>query len=153
MAKKKAAKSSNSADIDSDNADSPGRQRGFEELLGEVEQVVEDLETGDLSLDDSLKSYEKGVRSLRQCLQHLQKAERRIELLIGFDENGSPLSQPFDENAASLEDKQSSRGQRRGLSDSSSHHGRGTAANPNESDADNHLWDEDSSMDDSTGLF
>lgn len=161
MAKKKASKSSNNEDFDSGPANTEAESRGFEELLGDVEQVVEALESGELSLDDSLKSYEKGVYSLRQCLQHLQRVERRIELLVGFDANGNPLSQAFDENAATLEEKQSSRAQSRGIKRDTAAEGgsRSTKREPTKIDFPDQLgsesgdFEEGSYMDDSPGLF
>jgi len=53
----------------------------FEQLLEEVDAKLKALEEGDLSLDDSLKAYEAGVRALRGCYAHLKSAEGRIEIL------------------------------------------------------------------------
>ena len=161
MAKKKAVKSSNNENLDSEVDSGAAIPRGFEDLLGEVEEVVEELESGELSLDESLESYEKGVRSLRQCLQHLQRAERRIELLVGFDGDGNPLSQSFDENAATLEEKQLNRAQSRGITPDRTAEGgsRSTKRDSTYSGFSDPLESEDrdfgegSSMDDSPGLF
>ena len=46
----------------------------FEKALEELEGIVEDLESGDLSLENSLKSFEKGVKLARQCQEQLSKA-------------------------------------------------------------------------------
>jgi exodeoxyribonuclease VII small subunit len=57
-------------------------ERSFETTLGELEQIVMRLETGDLPLEDSLELFEKGIKLSRECRQRLAKAERRIEILM-----------------------------------------------------------------------
>jgi len=58
----------------------------FEKSLEELEGIVEDLESGDLSLENSLKSFEKGIKLARQCQEQLSKAELQVQKLI--EENG-----------------------------------------------------------------
>jgi exodeoxyribonuclease VII small subunit len=58
------------------------KNRKFEEALQELEKVVEQLESGDLSLEDSLAAFEDGVRLVKYCNQKLTEVERRIELLV-----------------------------------------------------------------------
>ena len=53
----------------------------FEKALEQLEKIVEDLESGNLSLDDALKKYEEGVKLARLCTQKLQQAENKIEIL------------------------------------------------------------------------
>jgi exodeoxyribonuclease VII small subunit len=53
----------------------------FEEALAELETLVETMEKGDLSLEDSLKSFERGVELTRTCQQALKEAEQKIETL------------------------------------------------------------------------
>ena len=86
----------------------------FEESLAEVEGIVRELESGQLTLGDSLRAYERGVRELRLCQEHLEKVERRIELLVGFDADGRPVTESFDAESLTLEEKQTARGRRRG---------------------------------------
>ncbi len=82
----------------------------FEESLAEIEQIVTDLEGGELGLSESLDRYEQGVRHLKRCQSELDAAERRIELLSGVDAQGNPLTEPFDAEASSdLEAKAASR--------------------------------------------
>jgi exodeoxyribonuclease VII small subunit len=102
----------------------------FEDSLAELEAVVTDLESGELSLADALARYELGVKHLSLCQRLLERAERRIELLSGVDANGNPVTRPFDDaEAASLEEKARSRGQRR-TSDATRPNGKtGTAGN------------------------
>ncbi|QDU87344.1 Exodeoxyribonuclease 7 small subunit [Pirellulimonas nuda] len=86
----------------------------FEESLAELEQVVADLESGELGLDQSLERYETGVARLRQCHARLEAAQRKIELLTGVDAQGNAVTRPLDDDAGgSLEEKGAARGKRR----------------------------------------
>ena len=53
----------------------------FETSLDELEQLVQKMEKGDLSLDDSLAAYERGVGLYRQCQTALEQADLRVRLL------------------------------------------------------------------------
>ena len=53
----------------------------FEDALGRLEKIVDTLEAGNLSLDDSLKAFEEGVGLARRCARYLDEAERKIETL------------------------------------------------------------------------
>ena len=85
----------------------------FEEALVELETIVAKLEDGQLGLDDSLAEYEQGVRRLKQCYQLLEKAERKIQLLQGIDEDGNPIAEDYDDSELSLDEKAENRGKRR----------------------------------------
>lgn len=67
----------------------------FESALSELETLVKRLEQGDLSLEQSLEAFERGVVLTRQCQQALKVAEQRVQQLIRHDD-GSLTSQPFD---------------------------------------------------------
>ena len=54
----------------------------FESALEELEQVVEQLESGALSLEDSLAAFEKGIGLVRFCNQKLNEVEKKIEILV-----------------------------------------------------------------------
>ena len=54
----------------------------FERSLTELEAIVEQLEQGDLSLDDSLKQFERGVQLTRVCQSALKQAEQKVEILL-----------------------------------------------------------------------
>ena len=56
--------------------------KSFEESLKELESIVNQLEDGDLALEESLKLFENGVRLSRECRERLTAAERRIEVLM-----------------------------------------------------------------------
>ena len=57
----------------------------FEESLKQLETLVDKLEKGDLSLEDSLKNFEQGVKLTRECRQALQTAEQKISVLSKED--------------------------------------------------------------------
>ena len=65
----------------------------FEKSLEELEGIVENLESGDLSLENSLKSFEKGIKLARQCQEQLSKAELQVQKLI--EENGELKTTPL----------------------------------------------------------
>ncbi len=69
-----------------------GKQQTFEASLSALEKIVRRLEQGDLSLEESLKLFEDGVKLSRECQERLNQAERRIEVLLK-DENGNPSLQ------------------------------------------------------------
>jgi exodeoxyribonuclease VII small subunit len=66
----------------------------FEQSLEELEQLVEKMENGDLSLEQSLSSYERGVGLFRQCQTALEQAELRVRLLT--DPAQPEKSEPFE---------------------------------------------------------
>ena len=69
----------------------------FEKSLEKLEQLVEKMEDGDLSLEESLKTFEEGIRLTRECQRALQKAEQKVRLLI--EENGQVNAVDFEEDA------------------------------------------------------
>lgn len=54
----------------------------FEKALQKLEEAVDKLERGDLTLEEALSSFEDGIRWSRQCHQFLEKAENRIEIIL-----------------------------------------------------------------------
>ena len=66
----------------------------FEQSLEELEQLVEKMEAGDLSLEQSLTAYERGVGLYRQCQQALEQAELRVRLVS--DPAQPEKSEPFE---------------------------------------------------------
>ncbi len=66
----------------------------FEKALEELEQIVEKLEKGGLSLNESLSLFEKGVKLARFLRKELEKAEKRVEILLK-DEKGELKKEPF----------------------------------------------------------
>ena len=58
----------------------------FEDNLNRLEAIVKKMEGGELSLEDSLKTFEEGIKLYRLCAQKLEEAERRVEILLQQDE-------------------------------------------------------------------
>jgi exodeoxyribonuclease VII small subunit len=58
----------------------------FEEALSELESLVEALEKGDQTLEESLKSFERGVELTRTCQKALDEAEQKVRILSGETE-------------------------------------------------------------------
>ena len=65
----------------------------FETALAELEALVEKMEQGDLSLDESLQQFERGVQLTRSCQQALQDAEQKVQVLLQKD--GQDTLEPF----------------------------------------------------------
>jgi exodeoxyribonuclease VII small subunit len=66
----------------------------FEESLNELEQIVTELEQGDVSLDDALKQFERGISLVRGSQRKLEQAQQKVAILLA-DDPQAPLS-PFD---------------------------------------------------------
>jgi len=58
------------------------KQETFEQALGKLEEIVRHLEKGDLTLDDSLKAFEEGIKWSRMCEQKLSEAKGKVEMLV-----------------------------------------------------------------------
>lgn len=78
----------------------PDKPPDFEQALEQLEQIVNDLEEGDLGLSESLKRYERGVRLLRQCHALLEQAEHKIEQLSRVDARGEAVCEPLEDRAS-----------------------------------------------------
>lgn len=72
----------------------------FEEAYEELEKIIKALETGSISLDESLDHYERGVKALKTCHGILDEAEKRIEILIR-DSQGELRTEPFESEGTS----------------------------------------------------
>lgn len=70
----------------------------FEAALEDLELVVEQLETGELSLEDSLEAFEKGVGLVKYCNQKLDEVEKKVELLIK-DKDGKLQLKAFEDSS------------------------------------------------------
>jgi len=66
----------------------------FERALAELETTVEKLEHGELSLEDALKHFERGVALARECQVALKQAEQKVEVLLQKSPTGQP--EPFE---------------------------------------------------------
>ena len=90
----------------------PDAEPKFEDALSRLDEIVHELEEGELGLEDSLARYEEGVKHLNACYQALERAERKVELLTGVDADGNPVTQTFDDQAAVLEEQVGKRAKR-----------------------------------------
>ena len=71
-------------------------EKKFETSLNRLEEIVSELEQGDLPLEQSLKLFEEGVKLARICNTRLQDAERKVEILLK-DKGGNMMKNPFEE--------------------------------------------------------
>ena len=71
------------------------KSTGFdlEQALRELESLVNEMEAGELSLDESLKHFERGVALTRACQKALSEAEQRVKILL--EKNGTQALAPF----------------------------------------------------------
>lgn len=70
-------------------------KKTFETALEQLENLVRDIESGDLPLDKAMQKFEEGVKLSKYCAQKLDEAEAKINLLLE-KENGKVETAPFD---------------------------------------------------------
>lgn len=58
------------------------KEMNFEETMQELEKIVQELEKGDLNLDDSINKFEEGMKLSKSASDYLEKAEKKITVLI-----------------------------------------------------------------------
>ncbi|MBL7250468.1 exodeoxyribonuclease VII small subunit [Alloalcanivorax sp. C16-2] len=66
----------------------------LEEALDSLEALVERMESGELTLEESLQAFEQGVKLTRECQQALTQAEQKVRILLDQDPEGEPA--PFE---------------------------------------------------------
>lgn len=76
----------------------PLEKLSFEDALQELEGIVKKLETGEAPLEDSIKSYERGVALKKHCESKLRDAELKIEK-INVEPDGSLSTSPLDQDS------------------------------------------------------
>ena len=69
----------------------------FEQSLSELEALVERMESGEMSLEESLGAFEQGIALTRSCQQALQAAEQKVEILTAKTQDAP--TEPFDDDA------------------------------------------------------
>jgi exodeoxyribonuclease VII small subunit len=74
-------------------SDKKSRVNEFEKSLAELEALVERMESGELSLEDSMKQFERGIQLARACQQQLKQAELRVQQLV--QKNGDAKLEDF----------------------------------------------------------
>ncbi len=75
----------------------PSEPFNFESSLGELNKIVEKMEAGGLSLEDSLRYFEQGIALTRQCQQALKEAEQKVQILL--EKNGQAQLESFTEES------------------------------------------------------
>ena len=68
----------------------------FEKKLGRLEDIVQKMEKGDLSLEESLKFFEEGIKLSRECQTRLTEAEAKVKKLVSIDEKGKAVLADLD---------------------------------------------------------
>ncbi len=66
----------------------------FEDSMTELENVVSKLEAGDVTLDDSLKLFEQGIKLAKSCQKKLDEAEKKVKILTA-DADGGMIEEDF----------------------------------------------------------
>ena len=68
----------------------------FEKALDQLETLVDDMENGDLTLEQSLKAFEQGIKLTRDCQSALSQAEQKVQMLV--EENGKLKAVSLDQD-------------------------------------------------------
>jgi exodeoxyribonuclease VII small subunit len=68
------------------------KKKSFEEALAKLEQITKELEEGDLSLEESLKYFDEGVKLAEQCNSKLNDAQKKIEILLKKNDGLEPAA-------------------------------------------------------------
>ena len=76
-------------------SDAPGEARTFEAMMERLQELVGRLETGNLTLEESIQSFEEGMALVRKCTAVLSQAEQRI-LKLTRDATGQPVAVPLE---------------------------------------------------------
>ena len=86
-------------DTSNSESTSDAERPSFEAAMSALQEVVVDLEDGEIGLEESMRRFEQGMGLLRHCYALLEDAEQRIEILSGRDADGNPVTEPFDASA------------------------------------------------------
>jgi exodeoxyribonuclease VII small subunit len=78
-------------------ATKPNEDFNFEAALAELNQLVEKMERGGISLEESLADFERGIALTRQCQQALKTAEQKVHILL--EKNGETVLEPYADNS------------------------------------------------------
>ena len=78
-------------------------KKTFEDAMKALEQIVRDLETGDLPLEVAFKKFEEGVKLSKLCSQKLDETEKKITILLE-DQKGNLIEKPFESDVRTESD-------------------------------------------------
>ena len=74
-------------------------KKTFEDALTGLEELTGDLESGELSLEESLKKFEEGIKLVEYCNHKLAEAQKKVDILLNRD--GNLIAEPFGDEAES----------------------------------------------------
>jgi exodeoxyribonuclease VII, small subunit len=83
----------------------PAPEANFEQAMKRLEAIVEQMESGELSLEDLIVRYEEGMKLVKVCQERLASAEQRIEI-ITRNSAGKPVVRKFEPAAAAQPETQ-----------------------------------------------
>ena len=86
----------------------PAPEANFERAMKRLEEIVEQMESGELSLEDLIVRYEEGMKLVKVCQERLASAEQRIEI-ISRNNAGKPVVKKFEPAAAAQPETQGER--------------------------------------------
>ena len=69
-------------------------KKTFEQSMEQLEQIVQELESGDLPLEKAIKKFEEGIQLSKLCAKKLDETEKKVSLLLE-DEQGNIAEEPF----------------------------------------------------------
>ncbi|MDY7037652.1 MAG: exodeoxyribonuclease VII small subunit [Thermodesulfobacteriota bacterium] len=72
-------------------------EKKFEEAMKRLEDIVQNMESGDLSLEESLRIFEEGIKLVGFCSKKLEEAEKKVTMLVK-ESDGKYTQQPFEIN-------------------------------------------------------
>ena len=70
----------------------------FEQSMKKLEQIVQELESGDLPLEEAMQKFEEGIKLSRLCSEKLDETEKKITLLLQ-DQKGNVSEKPFESDS------------------------------------------------------
>lgn len=73
-------------------------EKKFEDKLEELEAIVNQLENGNIELDVSIRLFEKGIKLSRECSRDIQKAEKKVRILLKDEMTGEFSLEDWDDN-------------------------------------------------------
>lgn len=71
------------------------KRKNLEESMARLEEIVDELERGEHTLEESLEKFEEGVKLGKRCREILERAETRIRKLVDVDEDGTRVEEDF----------------------------------------------------------
>lgn len=77
-------------------------EKSFEEVVKDLNEITNKIESGEVSLDESLQLYEQAIKLIGICNKQLDKVEQKVKIITG-EENGNIIMEDFDGNRRSVQ--------------------------------------------------